>query len=533
MCASTHNPRLAPAPSITSRQERNRLCQNLDCAAAAEGLRSRPSPQACRTSDMADRGLRCLRRPGAGVLFPVGTGRPTRPFPVDQARRPGGHFQCRDRLGPRSLRSDLSARCRLSGLPRTAVRLGPSWRQQFRGLVHQDRCQPSSASSSCRVHGNQQHQPPHSWFPGVSNGGEYVLHPDALVALIPTALVLSCAVLFACDGACRATPGLPVADARVLVLAEATILWNVTVLWGHPEDTVAVALAIYALILAMDERFTGAGWLFGAALAFQPLVLMMFPVLIVMGGKNRALGLIVRGVVPAAVVTGAPLVANFHDTVHTLVTQPTFPYNFENHQTPWTFLAPRQGGSGNETAVGAGPMRIAVLALAAGVGWWAQRWRNRPEMIAWAVATTFALRLCFEVTMTDYYVWPPLAVGLVVAARCSRLRFAVSIAIAILTTVIAQWNLGWLPWWSIDVAGVAGLLVITSHPVAVVPAIEQGSELRRATVAVQGRSRSGSGPIKEDAPGRTRSPAVVQGRSKSGSGKKKRPHSGKKRSGSR
>ena len=232
-------------------------------------------------------------------------------------------------------------------------------------------------------------------------------------------------------------------------------------------------------------------------------------------------------------MTVAPLVANFHDTVHALVTQPTFPYNFENHQTPWTFLAPRQGGSGNETAVGVGPMRIAVLALAAGVGWWARRWRNRPEMIAWAVAVALALRLCFEVTMTDYYVWPALAVGLVVAARCSRLRFAVSIAVAILTTVVAQWNLGWLPWWSIEVAGTAGLLIITSRPVPLVLAREQGPQPRRATAAVQGSARSGSEPVKKDAAERTRSPAVVQGRSKSGSGKKKRPRPVKKRSGSR
>ncbi len=366
--------------------------------------------------------------------------------------------------------------------------------------------------------------------PVFSNRAEYVLHPDALVALIPTALVLSCVALFACDALAER---LEVSQSRrvALVVAEAIILWNVTVLWGHPEDTVAVALAIYAVIFAMDERFTGAGWLFGAALAFQPLVLMMFPVLLVMGGKDRALGLIVRGVVPAAVVTVAPLVGNFHDTVHALVTQPTFPYNFENHQTPWTFLAPRQGGSGNETAIGAGPMRIAVLALAAGVGWWARRWRNRPEMIAWAVAVALALRLCFEVTMTDYYVWPALAVGLVVAARCSRLRFAVSIAVAILTTVVAQWNLGWLPWWSIEMAGTAGLLIITSRPVPLVLAREQGPQPRRATAA--GISRSGSEPVKKDAPGRTRSPAVVQGRSKSGSGKKKRPRPVKKRSGSR
>jgi hypothetical protein len=368
--------------------------------------------------------------------------------------------------------------------------------------------------------------------PVFSGGDEYVLHPDALVALIPTALVISCVALFAFDALAER---LQVSRTRraVLVVAEAVILWNVTVLWGHPEDAVAVALGVYALIFAMDERFTGAGWLFGAALAFQPLVLVMFPVLIVLGGKDRALGLIVRGVVPAAVVTVAPLLANFHDTVHVLVTQPTFPYNFENHQTPWTFLASRQGGSGNETAVGAGPMRVAVLALAAGMGWWARRWRSRPEMIAWSAAVTLALRLCFEVTMTDYYVWPALAVGLVVAARCSQLRFAVSIVIAILTSVVAQWNIGWLPWWSVEVAGVAGLLAITSRPVPLVLPAKQGPQRRRGTVAVQGSPSSGSEPATKDVPGRTRSPAVVQVRTKSGSGKKKRPRSGNKRSGSR
>jgi hypothetical protein len=365
--------------------------------------------------------------------------------------------------------------------------------------------------------------------PVFSGGDEYVLHPDALVALIPTALVISCLALFACDALAER---LQVSQTRrvALVVAEAVILWNVTVLWGHPEDTVAVALAIYALIYAMDERFTGAGWLFGAALAFQPLVLVMFPVLIVLGGKDRALGLIVRGVVPAAVVTIAPLVANFHDTVHVLVTQPTFPYNFENHQTPWTFLAPRQGGSGNETAIGAGPMRIAALALAVGVGWWARRWRNRPEMIAWAVAMTLALRLCFEVTMTDYYVWPAFAVGLVVAARCSQLRFAGSIVLVALTTVVAQWNLGWLPWWSIQVAGVAGLLAVTSRPGPLVLAVKQGSQRLRATAAVHGSSSSGSETAMKNATGRSRSVAVVQVRAKSGSGKKPRAQPGKRRS---
>jgi hypothetical protein len=176
-------------------------------------------------------------------------------------------------------------------------------------------------------------------------------------------------------------------------------------------------------------------------------------------------------------------------------------------------------------------MRIAVFVLAIGVGWWARRWRNRPEMIAWAVAVALALRLCVEVTMTDYYVWPALAVGLVVAAGCSRLRFGLSIAVAILTTVVAQWNLAWLPWWSIQVAGVAALLAITSRPAPLVLAATQGSPRRRATVAARGSSRWGSEPVVKDAGGPARSPSVVQVRAKSGSGKKKRPQSSTKRSG--
>ena len=178
---------------------------------------------------------------------------------------------------------------------------------------------------------------------------------------------------------CRARPSLPAMrllnDFRsrgsrraALGVAEAVVLWPVVVFFGHPEDAVAVALAIYALLFAMDERFTGTGWLFGAALAVQPLVLMMFPILLVIGGKRRALGLVVRGVVPAAAVTVAPLAAGFHDTVHTLLTQPAFPYP-NVYQTPWTFLAPKLGGTGANTSVGGGPMRLAVLALAAGVGW--------------------------------------------------------------------------------------------------------------------------------------------------------------------
>ena len=341
--------------------------------------------------------------------------------------------------------------------------------------------------------------------PVFSGGGEYVLHPDVLIPLIPATLVLSCLALFACDALAERLQVSPSRRA-VLGVAEAVALWNVTVFWGHPEDALAVGLAIYALIFAMDGRFTGAGWLFGAALAFQPLVLMMFPILLVMGGRNRAIGLIVRGAAPAAAVTIGPLVANFHDTVHTLLTQPTFPYNSENHQTPWTFVASRQGGTGNNVAVGAGPMRVVVLALAASVGWWARRWRERPEMVAWAVALALALRIYFEVAMTDYYVWPALAVGMVVAARCTRVRFGLAVATAVLTTIVAQWNLGWLPWWAIDVVGVTGLLVVASRPTPLARPAREARPGRPASAGGQGGSKPASAK-KRRPPPRQRRPS--------------------------
>jgi hypothetical protein len=57
------------------------------------------------------------------------------------------------------------------------------------------------------------------------------------------------------------------------------------------------------------------------------------------------------------------------------------------------------------------------------------------------VALALALRTYTESVMTAYYVWPALAVGLVIAARGSRLRFALSMALAVGVTVAAQYQL--------------------------------------------------------------------------------------------
>ena len=297
----------------------------------------------------------------------------------------------------------------------------------------------------------------------------------------------------------------------MLTLAEAVVLWNVTVFWGHPEDAVAVALAGYALLFALDDRFTGAGWLFGAAVAVQPLVIVVFPILVVLGGMKRALGFTLRTIIPAAAVTIAPLASEFHGTVHNLVNQPTYPNNKNDHQTPWTFLAPKLGGRGVDAAVGGGPVRIVVLALAAGIGWWVQRWRERPEMIVWSVALALALRTYTESVTTAYYMWPALAVALVVAARGSRWRFAIAIAVAVAVTVVAQWNLSLWPWWMLNVVGVTGVLVAAAWPEPVNPPASRAGPMRAPKPSDRSGSRS-SGSKKKAKRKAARSTRKVSGR---------------------
>jgi glycerol uptake facilitator-like aquaporin len=65
-------------------------------------------------------------------------------------------------------------------------------------------------------------------------------------------------------------------------------------------------------------------------------------------------------------------------------------------------------------------------------------------MLMWAFALALALRCYTESVMTDYYLWPALALALVVAARCSNARFVIAIVAAIATTVTAQWHYSWL-----------------------------------------------------------------------------------------
>ena len=280
-------------------------------------------------------------------------------------------------------------------------------------------------------------------------------HPQTWIVLGPYILILSTIPLLACD-ALAEWLGAAVPRRLMLAGAEAVALWSVTVWWGHPEDAIAVGLAVYGLLFALKGRWNGASWLFGLALALQPLVVLALPIVLALAGTKRWAGFIARGLVaPVAVLIG-PLVTNFKATFTALTQQPNYPTY--NHQTPWTALAPRVHGL-DEFAVQAGPGRVGSIVLACGLGWWVTRWRGRPDLVVWSVALALALRCFTESVMDPYYLWPALAVAMVASVRIPAWRFSSVLGIAIFVTLTSQWHLAWAAWWSLNTGGVIIVLV--------------------------------------------------------------------------
>ncbi len=356
----------------------------------------------------------------------------------------------------------------------------------------------------------------------IVGGKLLVAQPQWAVAVGFYSLLLSCTALFAFDALAE---GLRVSKGRrvVLCFVEAVLLWNVIVVWGHPEDAVAVALAVYALIFCFRGRFVGAGWLFGAAVLFQPLVLLMLPVLLAMAGRRSGLGLAVRSLLPSAVLVAVPLAVNFSATFHALAEQPNYPNR--DHATPWTALSPHLGGHGLDLAVAGGPGRVLAILLAVLIGIWvSKRCLKRPELVVLACAVALALRSYTESVMDPYYPWAALAVGVVVAARCSRWRFAIAISLGVAATVLAQWKLAWLPWWTIQIVLLTALLVVAAKQPA--PALAKDTLPPRRThstgsvgtliLRVLGDRHYTPEPPPKKADPKTRRPksaAVAQGRS--------------------
>lgn len=286
-------------------------------------------------------------------------------------------------------------------------------------------------------------------------------HPSAWLLLGPLEMAYGATVLLPLDALGRRM-GLAGPRRVIALWVEAVLIWPVVVLWGHPEDLVALGLALYALLSVYKNRFVSAGLLIGAALAFQPLVVLMAPVVLAVVPKRRWAAFCALAVTPAALLLVAPLAHAWTTTIRVLVNQPTFPAI--DHPTPWITIAHvlqssrtvHGGGLRGATAVTLGPVsghsgpvvaggssRLIALGISLAVAVVVAVRRPSEQMVWWFVGLALALRCVFEVVMTPYYVVPALAVALVLAGATSNpRRFSLAVCLAAACTYLAYRHAG-------------------------------------------------------------------------------------------
>jgi hypothetical protein len=309
-------------------------------------------------------------------------------------------------------------------------------------------------------------------------------YPESWLLAGPYQIAISALVLFAIDSlAERQLVSRP--KRALLTVASAVTLWSVSVRWGHPEDAVAIGLLMYGIgtLLARGDDppeppapggthppGPPLGWLIGAAVVVQPLVLLALPVIAVavlsMATPRQLAGFLVRAAAPSVLALGAVAAANWHATVTAVTSQPNFPAI--DHPTPWTALAPHLSNGD----VAGGPGRVLAIVFACGC---AAAFAYRRRAVAghaadvltellWWVAAALAMRCVFESVMVAYYVWPTLAVALVAAAKSwSRLAAASVVAAAVTFASQAPWRDPW-GWWLLIVAGLGLTLYCARLP---------------------------------------------------------------------
>jgi hypothetical protein len=288
-------------------------------------------------------------------------------------------------------------------------------------------------------------------------------HPALWLVTGPWMMALSSSWLFAADAAARRLQ-ISLGRRVWLQIASGAVLWNVSVQWGHPEDAVAVGFLLWAVLSLADRRMRRAGYALGAAIAIQPLVLLAVPILMVGAGRRHIIGLLLRGAAPATVLLAVALAANRRATWHAITAQPNWPA--VDHATPLIVLSrPLAGG-----AVTAGPARLIAIAVASLCAIALARQRivdhQRPwspsclRHVLWWVAMSLAVRCAFEPVMVAFYLWPGLALALVVAADRWRVMLAAStVAIATIFGAQVVWRNEW-GWWSLTLLGLALTLAI-------------------------------------------------------------------------
>ena len=284
-----------------------------------------------------------------------------------------------------------------------------------------------------------------------------ITHPSAYLLLGPAILLLGSACLLAFDALAESL-GISRGQRIVLLSIESVLVFQVVTLWGHPEDMTALGLAAYALLQASRGRWTAAGWLWGLAIATQPLVLVVFPLAFAMSPSGQRMRLCFRSALPTTMLLAIPLLTQWGMTTRALLHQSNMVS--VNHPTPWMAFSAHTGPD----HVSAGPGRIVALLAAVAIGALASRLRPSLLGLVWLSALALALRCFFESVMVPFYLGPPFAlIVLACALRPGYLRLLVASTAAVGANVLAYHHLGTWSYW-LPMVGLLALALACGWP---------------------------------------------------------------------
>jgi len=321
-----------------------------------------------------------------------------------------------------------------------------------------------------------------------------VLHPTAWFVLGPYEVLLSASALYAVDSV-AVRLGATTARRVLICAAEVYALYNV-VLWGHPEDAIAVTCLLYACLAISEGRWRRTGWLMGAAVAFQPFVLLSLPLLLFLAPRRELAAFLARLVAPTAVLLVLPLSLDWSVTVHDFLTQATF--STLNRPTPWVRFAPSLGldgfhGATGVMAVGDGPARLLAVLCSVVLGFLLRRSVHKLNILIAAVALSLSLWCFFETVIAPYYVWPAIAVALIGLSRATVSRAAAVLVSAAIADIASNADLHAESVWWVIVAALGALVAVSWPPTARVPPEELDVPQRSRLVVGAGQLSNDGG----------------------------------------
>lgn len=280
--------------------------------------------------------------------------------------------------------------------------------------------------------------------------------PSAWLLFGPIFFSTSATVIFAVDALARSL-GFTIAKRKLCSVLVAAAMWQVVAMWGHPEDVLALGLALFALNQALRGRWTWVGWLLGAALAMQLYVVALVPLFIGLAGLRRTLLLLARAAVLPGFLFVAVVVPNPHASLHALLNQPAYPSIL--FPTPWVSLAPKL----TRVTVAAGPARLVGFAVASGTGVLAAHRRADHLMILWLATVALTGRFVFEAVVIPYYMSPALVFVVILAVASGRVRTALVVASGSALLHFGYWKTDRWNYWLV-MTGLSLLILAVTLP---------------------------------------------------------------------